>query len=76
MPEEFNKNIRKNTLAEAMTGWTTEKDIINKNKVASTPPEYFDFNGERVTDKNKIVNGLNLEGNTSEEGETDFNWLF
>ena len=32
MPEEFNKNIRKNTLAEAMTGWTTEKDIINKNK--------------------------------------------
>ena len=35
------------------------KDIINKNKVASTPPEYFDFNGERVTDKNKIVNGFN-----------------
>ena len=31
------------------------KDIINKNQVVSPPPEYFDFNGERVTDKNKIV---------------------
>ena len=39
--------------------WQIMKDIINKNKVASTPPEYFDFNGERVTDKNKIVNGFN-----------------
>ena len=25
----------------------------------SSPPEYFDFNGEHVTDKNKIVNGFN-----------------
>ena len=35
------------------------KDIINKNKSTISPPEYFDFNGERVTDKNKIVNGFN-----------------
>ena len=35
------------------------KDIINKNKSIISPPEYFDFYGERVTDKNKIINGFN-----------------
>jgi len=39
--------------------WQIMKDIINKNKVMSSPPEYFDINGERVIDKNKIVNGFN-----------------
>ena len=39
--------------------WQIMKDIINKNKSSISPPEYFDLNGERVTDKNKIVNGFN-----------------
>ena len=39
--------------------WQIMKNIINKNKLASSPPEYFDINGEKVTDKNRIVNAFN-----------------
>ena len=39
--------------------WQIMKDILNRNRVRNCPPEYFDINGERVTDKNKIVNGFN-----------------
>ena len=39
--------------------WQIMKNIINKNRVVSSPPEYFDFNGKLVIDKKKIVNGFN-----------------
>ena len=35
------------------------KDIINRNKKSNSPPEYFEYNGEHITDKEKIANGFN-----------------
>ena len=39
--------------------WKVMKDIINRNKKANSPPEYFDYNGEHITDKEKIANSFN-----------------
>ena len=39
--------------------WQIMKDVINRKRKSSSPPEYFDVNGEYVTDKNKISNGFN-----------------
>ena len=39
--------------------WQIMKNIINKDKVANSPPEYFDINGEQVTNKTRIANGFN-----------------
>ena len=35
------------------------KDIINRNKMSITNPEYFDINGKKVTNKNDIANHFN-----------------
>ena len=39
--------------------WQIMKDIINRRRKSSSPPEYFDLNGEYITDKNEISNGFN-----------------
>ena len=39
--------------------WQIMKDVINRKRKTSTPPDYFDINGEYITDKDKISNGFN-----------------
>ena len=39
--------------------WGIMKDIINRNKMSITHPEYFYINGKKVTNKNDIANHFN-----------------
>ena len=39
--------------------WQIMKDVINRKRKTSSPPDYFDINGEYITDKDKISNGFN-----------------
>ena len=39
--------------------WQIMKDIINKNKSKKPPPEYFEINNKKVSDRKQIVEGFN-----------------
>ena len=39
--------------------WQIMKDVINRKRKSFSPPEFFDVNGEYITNKNEISNGFN-----------------